>query len=101
MEMQKETRRENVEMKVVTVIARVQKMERYFDKVSNALHIYPATMSEDSDIQKMIQQLAEYMDSGQWLQDFECDSRGELPKDLKRGVLSEDGLYNLLCEVGW
>ena len=91
-----------MEMKVVTIIARVQKMEEYFDEVSNALHIYPETMSED--IQEMIRELAEYMDSGQWLQDFECDSRGELPKGLKRGVLSEDGLYHLLSEidkVGW
>ena len=35
----------------------------------------------------------------QWIKDFENDERGELPLDLKRGVLSEDGLYNLLSEV--
>ena len=43
--------------------------------------------------------LREYMDSGLWLSDYEADERGELPKDLKRGVLSEDGLYNLLTEI--
>ena len=26
----------------------------------------------------------------------EADEKGELPTDLKRGVLSEDGLWNLL-----
>jgi len=36
------------------------------------------------------------MDSGQWLADYELDEAGGLPPDLKRGVLSEDGLYNLL-----
>ena len=43
--------------------------------------------------------LREYMDSGLWLSDYEADERGELPKDLKRGVLSEDGLYDLLTEI--
>ena len=34
--------------------------------------------------------------SGEWLKDFEADERGKLPKNMPRGVLSEDGLYNLL-----
>lgn len=40
--------------------------------------------------------LAAYMDSGEWLQDYEADEAGLLPADLKRGVLSQDALYNLL-----
>jgi len=56
-------------------IERVKKMERYYEA------------------------LREYMDSGLWLSDFQADERGELPRELKRGVLSEDGLYNLLCEI--
>ena len=47
---------------------------------------------------KMLCELTSYYESGQWLKDFESDERGELPKDLKRGVLSEDGVYNLLSE---
>ncbi len=35
-------------------------------------------------------------DSGQWKEDFEADERGEISKDIDRGVLSEDGLYNTL-----
>ena len=45
--------------------------------------------------------LREYMDSGLWLSDYEADERGELPEDLRRGVLSQDGLYNLLCNNGY
>lgn len=37
-----------------------------------------------------------YLDSGEWQSDFEADERGEIPKDFPRGVLSEDGLYNVL-----
>ena len=40
--------------------------------------------------------LTEYMDSGQWKEDFEADERGEISKDIDRGALSEDGLYNAL-----
>ena len=43
--------------------------------------------------------LKEYYESGLWLSDYEADERGELPADLKRGVLSQDGLYNLLNDI--
>ena len=42
--------------------------------------------------------LNEYLSSGLWLEDYEADERGELPPDLKRGVLSQDALYDLLTE---
>lgn len=43
--------------------------------------------------------LAAYMDSGDWLRDYTADEQGRIPKDFARGVLSQDGLYNLLQEV--
>ena len=67
-------------------IARVVEMERRFD----ALHAGVPGSDRDRAL------LQEYMDSGAWLSDFEADERGEFPAGLKRGVLSEDGLYNLL-----
>ena len=33
-----------------------------------------------------------------WRTDFEADEAGLLHSDLKHGVLSEDGIYNLLEE---
>ena len=84
---------------LLSVKERIQQMERYYDAVSSALEVNVNEMYENVAISKMIQELTEYMDSGLWLQDYERDERGELPKDLKRGVLSEDGLYNLLITV--
>lgn len=43
--------------------------------------------------------LTAYMDSGDWLRDYTADEQGRIPKDMKRGVLSQDGLYNLLQEA--
>lgn len=42
--------------------------------------------------------LSEYYSSAAWRRDFAADEAGLLPKDLKRGVLSEDGIYALLEE---
>ena len=43
--------------------------------------------------------LSAYMASGQWQKDYQADEQGRIPKEMKRGVLSQDGLYNLLQEV--
>ena len=37
--------------------------------------------------------------SVEWQNDYEADERGEFPPDLKRGVLSQDALYDLLEET--
>ena len=56
----------------------------------------------ETGVEKLLEQwenictLNDYLDSGEWQQDFEADERGEISKDLPRGVLSEDGLYNAL-----
>lgn len=82
-----------------TLIERVQQMELYYDMVWNVLDTEPELLYQDADVQKMIKELNEYIENGLWLEDFECDERGELPKDLRRGVLSQDGLYDLLTEI--
>ena len=42
--------------------------------------------------------LSEYYSSDAWKRDYAADEAGLLPKDLKCGVLSEDGIYALLDE---
>lgn len=43
------------------------------------------------------QALFAYYQSPKWQQHLELDETGQLPQDLSRGVLSEDGIYNLLA----
>ena len=52
--------------------------------------------NKSAKIQEAIRILAEYYGSVEWKQDFADDEAGLLPKDLKRGVLSEDGIWNIL-----
>ena len=56
-------------------------------------------IKENADrLPSLISELEAYYTSGEWKQDFAADEAGLLPKGLKRGVLSEDGIYNLLEE---
>lgn len=81
------------------VIARIRQMEQYLDELLIAWKDRPDTISADTSLQEKIQVLKDYYDSGQWLRDYECDERGELPADLKRGVLAQDTLYDLFTTM--
>ena len=50
------------------------------------------------EAQADIQALSLYYGSQEWKHDFVQDEAGLLPKDLKRGILSEDAIWNLLEE---
>ena len=45
-----------------------------------------------------VAELEKYYTGPLWKQDFEADEAGQFPQDLKRGILSEDGIYNLIAE---
>jgi len=74
---------------------RIDRMEQMYERVC-AAHTCGADLSALEDD---IHALTDYLDGGQWLRDYERDERGEWPQGLKRGVLSQDGLYNLLTEI--
>ena len=65
------------------IIQRIEYMESLYDlaRITGQIH----------------RELREYYENGQWLRDYEADERGELPATLKRGVLSQDGLWDLLA----
>ena len=85
----------------VKQLARIKKMEDDFNLVSGVVKSLDEALVNYVAIQRSIKRLTEYQESGQWLKDFEADERGELPeyRELRRGVLSEDGLDNLLREI--
>jgi hypothetical protein len=51
---------------------------------------------EADELCEIMKELESYYLSDEWKQDFSDDEAGLLPPDLKRGVLSEDGIYNLI-----
>ena len=79
-------------------IERIRCMEHLFDFVSESIMELPTTLDKYDKIQEAIATLSDYYSSNEWKQDYADDEAGLLPKDLKRGVLSEDGIWNLLSD---
>ena len=77
-------------------IERISKMEFRMDRISAIVMELSAVLDKYAAVQDDIAALSEYYGSDEWKQDFTDDEAGILPSDLKRGVLSEDGLWNLL-----
>ena len=80
-------------------LQRIIKMERCFDEVLEAKIKNPELLRSSEKLRDQIGLLGEYYQSGSWLRDYESDERGELPRNLKRGVLSQDALYDLFSEM--
>lgn len=80
-------------------IERISLMEDRYDEVTRVLGELDEAIDEYEDFKDELEVLKDYMDSGEWKQDYEADEAGQLPADLKRGVLSQDGLYNLLHDA--
>ncbi len=88
------TEREQEEM-----IDRVRQMEQLYDRFDYAVHHTPAQIEQDPELREIKEKLCRYYREGEWQHDYDADQQGLLPRDLKRGVLSQDGLYDLLWEL--
>ena len=81
------------------LVARVRHMEESFDRVRSAVDTLHRDLDAYEELQEQVRELDAYQRSGQWLQDYEADERGGIPSDVQRGVLSLDGLYDLLQRI--
>ena len=70
----------------------MDKLEKAFDEGSGIDEL----ISEFEQIQPDIQKLEEYYTGKYWKNDLRLDEEGKLPQDLKRGVLAQDSIHDLL-----
>ena len=68
---------------------RIAQMERRLVRAEAAVGAMEEAMED-------IAALNEYLGCPEWLADRADDEAGRLPQDLRRGVLSEDGVYDLM-----
>ncbi|MBQ3871712.1 MAG: DUF4298 domain-containing protein [Clostridia bacterium] len=77
-------------------INRIKHMEEAFDTSIDAVSSLIEALSKYDGALEKLKEVSDYYGSDEWLEDLEADENGLLPSDLKRGVLSEDGIYNML-----
>ena len=77
-------------------VDRIKDMEALYKRsvaiIKDMLH----TLDNYKESLHEIRELEAYYASDVWKKDFALDEAGKFPKNLERGVLSEDGLYDLL-----
>ena len=84
------------QQQLTAAMARIAEMERIFD----TLRAHKDGEARHSMVfHALLHRLIRYYEGGQWLHDYRLDEAGLLPRHLKRGVLSEDGVYDLLTEL--
>ena len=80
-------------------IRRIQMMEEILQGAKPVLARLEAALDEFEALAEPLAALDAYYGSRDWLGDLEDDARGRLPADLKRGVLSQDEIYDLLTDA--
>ena len=80
-------------------IERIRQMELRLERAAAAVMELSAALDKYEAVQEDIETLDAYYGSEDWKQDYADDEAGLLPPDLKRGVLSEDGIWNLLSDA--
>ena len=71
-------------------------MESILEKATQKMDALEKKIEEYEAFQAEIRKLVAYYTSPQWKADFAADEAGQYPDKLKRGVLSEDGIWNML-----
>ena len=79
-------------------IERIQLMERHLEDAQKAVAALASALDDYERAQEAVAALSEYYGSKTWKKDLKDDEDGRLPQELKRGVLSEDGIWNVLEE---
>ena len=75
---------------------RIKTMEEHLDKASQAVKTLSEALDLYTNAMESIETIDDYLVSDEWQQDFNDSEAGLLPKDLKCGVLSEDGIWNVV-----
>lgn len=79
-------------------IDRITRMEEYLNNALKAVEHLEKALDEYLKVEPDIEELLEYYGSPIWFKDVDDDDQGLLPEGLRRGVLSEDGIYNMLYD---
>ena len=77
-------------------IERIEAMEALLNETGDAVETLANALEDYAAAQAKIQKLSRYYGSDSWYADRDADDEGKLPEDLKRGVLTEDLVFDVL-----
>ena len=77
-------------------IERIEYFEKLLDEGYEIQEKLIKAIDAFENFDSKFKELDEYLQSEEWMQDFESDENNELPTNLKRGVLGQDYLYDLI-----
>lgn len=69
-------------------ISRIEEQEALLDRI----------LASNAPAREDLRALADYYEGPLWRLDYESDEAGQIPEQVKRGVLSEDAVYDVLTE---
>ena len=79
-------------------IERITAMEKHLNSALETVENLDRALEEFIKVKPDIEELLNYYGSPTWFKDVEDDDQGRIPQDLNRGVLSEDGIWNMLYD---
>ena len=78
-------------------IARIGEMEQALNEAAEAVRRLDESLDRYAAAREALEKLSAYYGSAEW-HAHRADEAGALPPDLRRGVLSEDGIWNVLAD---
>ena len=81
------------------MVERIRVNEERLDTLQAAATELGVSLERFAGLKDTLAELDAYYGSPAWFADKESQEAGELPADLKCGVLSEDAVYDLLTDV--
>ncbi len=76
--------------------AAIKELKKHHPGYEKTSDMYPLLKEKMGEAIANAEKLEAYYTSSYWKEDFQLDEEGKLPADLKRGVLSEDGISSVL-----
>lgn len=78
------------------LLTRVREMQDRYDNLTRVLAGLDEAISEYKNFKPDLEILKDYLNSGQLYADASLDDGGQIPAEIKRGVLCRDELSSLL-----
>lgn len=80
-------------------IDRVSAMEKKYYEAGKSTKALEVALAKFRNQKSNLEDLFEWYFSRDWMNDYDLDEKGYFPKDMKRGVLCQDALYDLYQEM--